>query len=567
MATRKPLFLGEVGFEEMAASDDIELGGLSMSGDIAMGTNKVTGLGAATASGDAVGYGQSGASLVGLTLTDDLAMGDNQVTGLAAGTDPDDAVNKSQLDSAVISGGQIKEQLLHENQLDNAEGILAASALTMANNPSSGDTITITDGTTTRSYGAGTGGDVQYTIGASVADTMANLAAAIQGDGSAVWGAYFSTDLDSIDSDGVVVIIEDDNDGGDSEIYASWSTQADIQYVDYGGEDQYNSSTLTAMPSSAPGSTNFGFNRTQASLSTGEIHNVRNDDTMYSWNDDADIWMTMSGGSSIPDATSASGGGIKGKVTVDRDYGLLVNSGILRASLASNSGLGFDVSGDIEGVADSTAGMEITASGFAIDIAATNPGVGFDGSGDLEAKLDGGTLEKTSTGIRVVGLPSLFEVNSVAVGATVTAAAFDDLTDGSNADSLHTHAGVTAGRLEEEITAEENLTNGDAVEWGTTNNQIRECQASVTARVDCFGVVEESGGITAGNPGTIVKRGTAVGVLSGASVGARYYIGDSGGLVVGIGAISAGNHIIFVGTAKNATDLEVNPQYIGKKAS
>ena len=67
MATRKPLFLGEVGAEEMAAADDIELGGLSMSGDIAMGSNKITGLAAATASGDALSYGQSGASPVSYT--------------------------------------------------------------------------------------------------------------------------------------------------------------------------------------------------------------------------------------------------------------------------------------------------------------------------------------------------------------------------------------------------------------------------------------------------------------------------------------------------------------------
>jgi hypothetical protein len=505
--------------------------------------------------------------LAGLDLTDDLEMGNNQITGLAAGTDPDDAVNKSQLDSAVVQGGQVKEQLLHENQLDNTEGILAATVLTMVNNPSSGDTITITDGTTTRSYGAGTGGDVQYTIGAGVADTMANLASAIQGDGSSVWGAYFSTDLDSIDADGVVVIVEDDNDGTASEIYASWTTQADLQYVDYGGETEYNSSTLSTIPSSDPASTNFGFNRTQTSLVTGEIHNVRNNDTLYSWDDDTDAWVTMSGGASIPDATSASGGGVKGKVTVDRDYGLLVNSGILRASLASNAGLGFDVSGDLEGKADTTAGMEITANGFAIDIAATNPGVGFDGSGDLEAKLDGGTLEKTATGIRVIGVPSLFEVNGVAVGATVTAANLDDLTDGSNADSLHVHAVSTASRLVEEITAEETLAQGDPVEWGTTNNQIRECQASVTARIDCFGVVEESGGISSGSSGTVVRSGVATGVLSGATVGSRYYVGDSGGLVSGIGSISAGNHIVFVGTAKNATDLEVTPQYIGKKAA
>lgn len=567
MATRKPLFLGDVGAEEMATTDDIALGGLAMSGNITMGSNKITGLAAATASGDAISYAQSGASLAGLTLTNDLAMGNHQIGGLAAGTNADDAVNKSQLDSAVINGGQVKEQVLHENQLDDTEGVLAASVLTIANNPTTGDTITITDGTTTRTYGAGTGGDVQYTIGATVVDTMTNLAAAIAGDGSSVWGAYLSTDLDSIDTDAVVVIIEDDNDGTASQIYGTWSTQADIQYVDYGGADQYNSSTLTALPSSAPGSTNFGFNRTTSSLTSGEMHNARNNDTMYSWDDDASTWQQMNGSGSIPDATSASGGGVKGKITVDRDYGLLVNSGILRTSLASNKGLGFDGSGDLQGIADTTAGMEITSSGFAIDIGATNPCVGFDGSGDLEVKINGTTLEKTATGLRVLGVPSLFTVNGTAVGSTVTAANLDTLTDGSNADALHTHTVSATTRLEVELTAEEALNQSDPIEWGTTNDEIRKCQASTTARVDCFGIVEESGGISASGTGTVVTSGVATGVLSGATVGTRYYVGDSGGLVSSIGSISAGNHIIFVGTAKNATDLQVTPQYIGKKAA
>jgi hypothetical protein len=297
------------------------------------------------------------------------------------------------------------------------------------------------------------------------------------------------------------------------------------------------------------------------------MHNARNNDTMYSWDDDASTWQQMNGSGSIPDATSASGGGVKGKITVDRDYGLLVNSGILRTSLASNKGLGFDGAGDLQGIADTTAGMEITASGFAIDIGATDPCVGFDGSGDLEVKINGTTLEKTATGLRVLGVPSLFTVNGTAVGATVTAANLDTLTDGSNADALHTHTASIPSRLEDELTAEENLNQGDPVVWGTTNDEIRQCRANVAARIACFGVVEESGGISASGTGTVISSGVATGVLSGATVGTRYFVGDSGGLVAGFGSISAGNHIIFVGTAKNATDLQVMPAYVGKKAA
>ena len=65
MATRKPMFLDEYGATEMAATDDIALGGLAMSGDITMATNKVTGLGAGASAGDALSYGQANASLAG----------------------------------------------------------------------------------------------------------------------------------------------------------------------------------------------------------------------------------------------------------------------------------------------------------------------------------------------------------------------------------------------------------------------------------------------------------------------------------------------------------------------
>jgi hypothetical protein len=564
MATRKPLFLGDYGAEEMATSDDIALGGLAMSGNITMGTNKVTGLASASASGDALSYGQSGASLAGLTLTSNLAMGTNKITGLADGTVATDAVNKGQLDTAVITGGQVKELVLHENQLDDTEGVLASVALTMASNPSSGDTIVVTDGTTTRTYGAGTGGDVQYTIGATVADSMTNLAAAIQGDGSAIWGAYFSTDLDAIDTDGVVVIIEDDNDGSASSIYGTWGTQADCQIVDFGGETQYTKKTLSTLPSSVPGSTNFGFNRTQSSLIPGEIHTIENLDQAYIWDDDADTWQAMTGASSIPDATSASGGGTKGKVTFDSDYGLVVTSGIAAISLATDPGLEFS-SGDLQAKANTSAGIEITSSGIGIDLAASDPGLQFDGSGDLEALVDGTTISK-ATSLNVLGVPLQFTVNGVSTTTNVTAANLNELT-GGGATTLHTHAIGSADRLEDELTAEETLAQGDAVEWGTTNDEIRECQASVTGRIDIIGVVEESGGISASGTGTVVKLGVAVGVISGATVGDRYYVGDSGGLVSGIGNVSAGNHVIFVGTAKNATDLDVAPQYIGKKAA
>jgi hypothetical protein len=222
------------------------------------------------------------------------------------------------------------------------------------------------------------------------------------------------------------------------------------------------------------------------------------------------------------------------------------------------------------GVFSAGAGIEINSGVIAVDLAVTNPCLEFDGSSDLQFQINGTTLEKTASGAQVKGLPSLFEINGIAVSANVTAANLNTLTAGSssNADSLHTHPALgAAGVVKAEYTANENLALGDPIEWGGAVDEIRKCQASDVAKVDCIGVVEEALGIAAAGTGTVVLLGPAVGVISGATVGDRYYVGNSGGLVSGFGGISAGNHVILVGTAKNATDLHVQPQYITKKAA
>ncbi len=213
-------------------------------------------------------------------------------------------------------------------------------------------------------------------------------------------------------------------------------------------------------------------------------------------------------------------------------------------------------------------GIDISSGVISADLATSNPALYFD-SNKLSLQLDGATLQKGASGVSVKGLPSLFEINAVAVSANVTAANLNTLTAGSSsdADALHTHDSVAAERVVGELTAEETLAKGDAVAWGTTDDEIRECRANLAARVDAIGVVEEAAGIAAAATGTIVRRGVAVNVLVGATVGDRMFVGNTGGLVTGASSISAGNHLIFVGTAKNATDLEVNPRYVGRKAA
>lgn len=588
MAARKFLFMASDGYtEEGATSDSTTLGGLTMGGNIDMNSaGKVVGSNAASTDGDLIAYGQASANLAGLTIdTADLVMTSRKITSLADGSAAGDAVNKGQLDQAVISGGTVKEALLHEDQVNDAEGVLACVALTMANQPISGDLITIDDGTTDRTYGCVAGGDVQYAIGGSVAVTMQNLVDAINGDGSAIWGADFSTDLDAIDTDGVVVITEDDNDGNDSKIYGVWTTQADADIVDFGGESDYTKKTLSDMPATEPGSTNFGMNRTQSALTDGEMHYVLNNDVIYSWDDSSNAWNEMSGGGSIPDATGASGGGTKGKATYDTDYGLAVASGIVTLNMTADKGLQFN-------------------------------------SGALEIEIDDtpNTLDADSDGLKVVGLPSLFEINDVAVGASVTTANLDDVLDGSDADALHTHtntsvtvthasttgqtvddhhardhaidgathtlSGATIGhiltatgattfafqapgaseeaqRVENLLTAVENVTKADPLYHSSTADKFGKADAGTDSKAYVFGVAKAD--IAADAAGEVVSYGPAAGILSGATAGNKYYLQDGGG--IGTSVPGAAKRVILIGWAMNATTLWIQPIDFGKKAA
>ncbi len=82
-------------------------------------------------------------------------------------------------------------------------------------------------------------------------------------------------------------------------------------------------------------------------------------------------------------------------------------------------------------------GIDITGSTISVDLA-PNPCLEFSAA-KLQVQLADTTLSCQPTGLRVDGLNANFEVAGVSVGATVTAANFDTLTDMSNADALHSH--------------------------------------------------------------------------------------------------------------------------------
>jgi len=95
VATDVQAALNELDTEKVAKSGD------TMSGNLAMGTNKVTGLGAGTTAGDAVRYEQAILTSGVNAFAAAQSMGGFKLTSLADGTAASDAVNKGQLDSAL----------------------------------------------------------------------------------------------------------------------------------------------------------------------------------------------------------------------------------------------------------------------------------------------------------------------------------------------------------------------------------------------------------------------------------------------------------------------------------
>jgi hypothetical protein len=83
----------------------LPLAGGTMTGAIAMGTNKITGLGAPTATGDAAtkDYADTKLPLAGGTMTGVIAMGTNKITGLGDATNLTDAVNLNTINNLVLA--------------------------------------------------------------------------------------------------------------------------------------------------------------------------------------------------------------------------------------------------------------------------------------------------------------------------------------------------------------------------------------------------------------------------------------------------------------------------------
>jgi hypothetical protein len=396
MAERKPLFQNAEGFsEEMATGDSATFGGLTLTGDIAMGGNEVTGLPATPS-------------------VDSAAASKAYVDSVASGLDPKESVKVRAQGNITLS----------------APGA-TIDGITMG----VGDRFLADQQTTTTEDG------FYAWQGAAVPATRTADAAV----GESFAGAH---------------------------VFVEEGTDADIGFV------------------------------------------CTNDQGSDVVGTDDLIFVPFSGSGSIPDATSASGGGVKGKVTFDSDKGLLVVSGVAEILI--------------------------------------------DDTPD--------TLDVDASGLKVVGLPSLFKINDVAVSANVTAANLSELTGGGTT-TLHNHATAPASeapRVENSIsTATDATANGDPV-YINGSNTVGKARADDDAKSRVIGVIRTGGG-AAPTTVEVVSIGPAAGILSSATPNQPYYLQATGG--IGTTLPGGGNRIIQVGKALNTTDLFVDIIDYGKKAA
>ena len=477
-------------------------------------------------------------TLGGLTLGGNIAMGTHILTDLGAGVNPTDSCTKGYVDALVITGGHMREQLLEEHQISDAQGILSAVVFTTLGQPVNNDKVTLSDGTTTRVYYFGTGtGDVNVTIGGSKEASMQNLTAAILGDASGLWKAYYSTALGKIAA-AVVVIEPKLSSGAASKIYGVWATPTNPEIVDYTATIEYSSSTLVVLPPSVPSATNFGIYRTAANLSDGEMHGVRNNDTWYDWNADASVWYTINGTLSISDATSGSGGGTKGKITFDSDKGLTISSGVGAVLLtSSNPGLSMSGSG-LTVKTDGAHGLTLGATGVEVML------------------VSGDRLTVGGSGIDVTGVPTLFKIAGTAVGVNVTGPNLDTLTGGSDT-TLHSHARTSY--LSSTMTVTESITKAEPY-YILADGTIGRARADTASKSVAHGIALLT---IASGAGVVVNGGTAPGVLTGATPGTRYFVNDTGGLVAT--TAPAAGYVMQVGFAESATALRVELAYYGAR--
>lgn len=506
MAERIPLFISSEGYaqELSPTADSITVAGLTMNGNVVMGGNLITGL--------------------GTPVSDTDAATKIYVDNVAAGLDPKESVRvatTAALPANTAAGSGVGKTLTM-----NAVGVLTVDGVATV----LGDRILVKDEANAVNNGI-------YTVTTEgTASVAAILTRATDFDGSpgneVTAGAYTFVEEGTVNANSGWVLSTNNP--------ITVDTTA-LNFAQFSGTGQ-----ITAGA---------------GLVKTGSV---------------LDVELAVDPGLEFD--VSGTAGKLRAKVDTTRGLGR--DAAGLFISLATNPGLQFS-GGALDWAPDTARGLSKDASGAFVNLAA-NSGLQFtsgaldtllDSVGSLQKGVSGlsvkidptpSTLTSTASGLSVTGLPSLFTINGTPVGATVTAANLDTLTDGSNADALHTHAGAnTAQHLENNLAVDSAVAVGDVVYFTSTGDRVAPADAATLGTVKPIGVARTAQS-TIGSTTTVVSSGPCLGVLSAATPGTRYFLAAGGGLTP-TRPTGAGNRLIQMGFAINATDLWVEIQDFGRR--
>lgn len=149
----------------------------------------------------------------------------------------------------------------------------------------------------------------------------------------------------------------------------------------------------------------------------------------------------------------------------------------------------------------------------------------------LNAGTSQATLSSTANGLSVLGVPSLFTVNSQATSANVTANNLNTLVAGnaSLADALHSHQSVLGAlAVVGYHLCTSTLAAGDPVAWSSASDTLVRGDATIDASARITGIAAQGG--AAGTLVPIVKRGIAKAVLPNGTPGAPVFLNAGGGI-------------------------------------
>jgi hypothetical protein len=484
MAIRKPLFLGGFGPETLAvAADGIDLGN------------------AAEISGN---------------LTFDTG---GEPRGLPAlPTAADAAASKAYVDSVTAGGRVWKELLLHRDQLLNggSGGILQSILIALSANPTASNTFVITDGTTTETYTfvATETAAFEVAIGGSAAATLTNLIQAINDD-SALWSAVGTTGLDAYFAAAYAtqgVVYRTAASTANDRVYGTISPTTAIkvnEFVTAGYNDYTNeAATESNLPSADPAAKRFGFGRLFASLTTNETHLLAENNAIYTWDSDDNLWQQVDSAAIVAGAGLLRSGDT---ISVELNTAAAATGA---GTGGGSSGLEFDVVGDggkLRAAVSATGALERASDG-------------------LKVRTDGSTISIVGNQLTVIGS-----------------------TDAEKVSNLFTSAagGLTAGDPVF-FSGNDIVDDADADSVGGTGRKVMGIAMTTV------------GGAASVEVATIGKK--VAGVLTSLSptAGDPVWLANGGGLT--LAAPVGANDRVLVGYAENADDLFVIIQQLGRAA-